>query len=107
MVRVDKQKCNGCAGRDTTLCQDICPGLLWRRGDDGKAEIRDQSACWDCCACVKACPRTAITQELPFQICEAQHQLTARTRRKVTVFRIHDRDGVEIREAIVPAQEKT
>ena len=106
VIKVNTQKCNGCAGRNTTVCQDICPGLLRRRGSDGKAESRDQSACWDCCACVKACPREALSLVLPFQICEAQLQMKVRIRRDETAFQIHDRDDQTLRKSTIPAHTK-
>ena len=93
MVIIDKALCNGCVNRDTALCEDICPGMLFRRGADGKAELRDPGACWDCCSCVKVCPRAALTLQLPFQIAEQQHRLLARVRPCETEFQLLDRDG--------------
>ena len=61
-------------------CEEICPGDLFYR-EQGKAVMREPSDCWDCCACVKACPRAALSIELPFQISEAKHRLTARIKK--------------------------
>jgi adenylylsulfate reductase subunit B len=104
MVIIDKNRCNGCGLRPTTVCEDICPGSLFRRGPDDKAELRDPSACWDCCACVKACPRTALALKLPFQIAESGHRLLARRHGNEMVFTIVDRDGRTAATYTVPAE---
>ena len=53
-VKVDKEKCTGCAG-----CVDICPvGAI--KIENGKAVI-DES-CVDCGACIAQCPLQAISQ---------------------------------------------
>jgi adenylylsulfate reductase subunit B len=104
MVVIDKHRCNGCGSRPTTVCEDICPGSLYRRGPDGKAELRDPNACWDCCACVKACPMAALTLTLPFQIAESGHRLLARRDGDTMRFELLDRDGAALLTAVVPAR---
>jgi adenylylsulfate reductase subunit B len=104
MVVIDTQRCDGCGSRPTTVCEDICPGSLYRRGTDGKTELRDPNACWDCCACVKVCPRAALTLQLPFQIAEAGHRLLARRDGDAMRFQILDRDGTELASVSVPVR---
>lgn len=64
---INRERCNGCGQAAESCCQRVCPGdLLIRK--DGKAELRDRRSCWDCAACVKACPRQAIRLVLPAEI---------------------------------------
>ncbi|MHB0977538.1 MAG: 4Fe-4S dicluster domain-containing protein [Candidatus Aquicultorales bacterium] len=67
-VLTDKTKCNGCAGLEEPQCVKVCPGDLMALGSDGKSRIRSGSDCWDCMACVKACPRGALETRLPYQL---------------------------------------
>ncbi len=64
-VRVDK--CDGCRDLDRPLCVHLCPHDLMRLDQDGshtghvrKAFNREPAQCWECYACVKACPQNAI-----------------------------------------------
>jgi len=67
----------------------------------GKATVRDPAECWDCFACVKACPRNALWIELPFQISEARNRLMARLTRKHIVWTLCDASGAVISTYIV------
>jgi adenylylsulfate reductase subunit B len=76
-VHIDARLCNGCPDQEQGCCEEVCPGdLLYR--ESGRACLREPSDCWDCFACVKACPRAALFVELPFQISEARLRLSAR-----------------------------
>lgn len=64
-VRTDK--CDGCRGEDKTECMHICPHDLMRLDIEGtvtghamKSYNREPEQCWECYACVKACPQDAI-----------------------------------------------
>ncbi len=64
-VRIDK--CDGCRDLDRPLCVHICPtdlmSLKQERSSAGhvrKAFNREPGQCWECYACVKACPRNAV-----------------------------------------------
>jgi adenylylsulfate reductase subunit B len=91
-VRIDYKLCNGCPKRAEGFCEEICPGDLFFI-ENGKAVLREPADCWDCFACVKACPRSALSVELPFQISEAKHRLTARVKKNHIVWRMFDRNG--------------
>ena len=56
-VRVDQEKCIGCG-----LCESTCPAVF-EMGDDGKARVKNATACKDCdCqAAADNCPAEAIT----------------------------------------------
>lgn len=63
----NRERCNGCGQALESCCQRVCPGdLIVRKA--GKAKLRDERACWDCAACLKACPRQAIRLVLPAEI---------------------------------------
>lgn len=66
--RVDKEKCDGCKGKDEPLCEQICPGNLMTLNENQKAYCRPYRHCWDCMSCTKICPVGAIETRLPFQI---------------------------------------
>ena len=69
MILVDLKKCNGCPGYEEPCCVQACPGdLMAIDAGTGKAYIREQSDCWDCLCCVKACPRGALRTKLPFSL---------------------------------------
>lgn len=56
-LKFDQEKCIGCG-----LCESICPSVFELR-DDGKAHVKNASACKDC-DCQSAadnCPVQAIT----------------------------------------------
>ena len=94
-VRLDVDMCNGCPKRQEGCCEEICPGDLFYR-KDGKAVLREPSDCWDCFACVKACPRSALSVELPFQISEEKHRLTARIKKNTIVWKLLNFKGKEL-----------
>jgi adenylylsulfate reductase subunit B len=73
-------------------CEEICPGDLFYR-ENGKAVLREPADCWDCCSCVKACPRAALSIELPFQISESMHRLIARHRKNHIAWKLIERTG--------------
>ena len=61
------EKCDGCKGQDKTACMYICPHDLMRLDMDGsetshamKAWNQEPEQCWECYACIKACPENAI-----------------------------------------------
>jgi adenylylsulfate reductase subunit B len=91
-VHINYRLCNGCPGRVEGCCEEVCPGDLYYR-ENGKAVLREPSDCWDCCACVKACPRSALSIALPFQISEAKHRLIARLRKNHILWKLVDRHG--------------
>lgn len=66
--RVDLAKCDGCAGRDESFCEEACPGDLMYVGPQGKAVCRSNRDCWDCMSCIKMCPRRALETRIPYQI---------------------------------------
>ena len=52
--------CDGCRGRKTALCREICPSDVLRLDAASQAVNIEPDACWECYACVKACPTTAM-----------------------------------------------
>ena len=94
-VYIDTDICNGCLKRKEGCCEEVCPGdLFYRKG--GKAVLREPADCWDCFACVKACPRSALSVELPFQISEEKHRLAARVKKNTIVWKLVDCGGSDI-----------
>lgn len=60
-ARVDQALCNGCRGRSAAACEHICPAdLMAVQQGSGRALNIEPDQCWECFACVKACPETAI-----------------------------------------------
>ncbi len=100
-VRLDSDICNGCDKRQEGCCEEICPGDLFYR-KEGKAVLREPSDCWDCFACVKACPRSALSVELPFQISEEKNRLSARVKKDTIVWKLVDSQGSDIVSFTIP-----
>jgi adenylylsulfate reductase subunit B len=96
-VLIDRKLCNGCPGRPEGCCEEVCPGDLFYR-EDGHACLREAGDCWDCCSCVKACPRAALSVELPFQISEARLRLSARQRGGHIQWEMHNHEGETVAE---------
>jgi adenylylsulfate reductase subunit B len=58
---VNPDKCDGCKALDRPACMYICPNdLMTLDRDLGKAWNQEPDLCWECYACVKTCPQTAI-----------------------------------------------
>ena len=55
-------KCDGCQGRgEVAACMHICPHDLMKLDTRRmKAYNQEPDQCWECQACVKACPHQAI-----------------------------------------------
>ena len=64
-VVIDSNKCTGCG-----KCVEICPGnlLYFEKEKKNVVRITSDAECWDCMACVKACPVLAVKTKLPFQL---------------------------------------
>ncbi len=104
-VRIDRNLCHGCPGRPEGCCEEICPGDLYIK-KNGKAHMRDAADCWDCFACVKVCPRSALSIELPFQISETKHHLTARNKGDSIIWQLHDKSGKLLMKYIIQNRTK-
>lgn len=58
---VNPDKCDGCKALDRPACMYICPNdLMVLDRALGKAWNQEPDLCWECYACVKTCPQTAI-----------------------------------------------
>jgi len=58
---VNPQKCDGCMALEIPACMYICPNDLMKLDTDmSKAFNQEPDACWECFACVKMCPQSAI-----------------------------------------------
>lgn len=58
---VNPDKCDGCKALDRPACQYICPNDLMTLDKAlGKAWNQEPDMCWECYACVKTCPQSAI-----------------------------------------------
>lgn len=58
---VNPEKCDGCRAETRPACQYICPNDLMKLDTDiGRAFNQEPDACWECFACIKMCPQSAI-----------------------------------------------
>jgi adenylylsulfate reductase subunit B len=58
---VNPNKCDGCKALDRPACQYICPSDIMALDTSiGKAYNLEPDMCWECYACVKTCPQSAI-----------------------------------------------
>ncbi|MBI5444979.1 MAG: adenylylsulfate reductase [Deltaproteobacteria bacterium] len=68
-ARVDRHLCDGCRGAADPACMRACPGdVITKDYETDRAVVRCPAECWDCYACVKACPKAAIQVELPYAL---------------------------------------
>lgn len=67
-VTTDNRLCDNCPAFELQLCVAACPGNLMDIDPQLlRAFCRDQRACRLCLACVKACPRGALSPVLPVE----------------------------------------
>lgn len=71
--------CDGCAGARSPRCELVCPGHCLEVNPGEQASLRDPSECWDCAACLKACPREALELYRPLEMGGRGASLRART----------------------------
>ena len=58
---VNPEKCDGCKALDRPACMYICHNdLMTLDRSLGKAWNQEPDLCWECYACVKTCPQSAI-----------------------------------------------
>lgn len=58
---VNPEKCDGCKALDRPACHYTCPNdLMVLDRALGKAYNQEPDLCWECYACVKVCPQSAI-----------------------------------------------
>lgn len=58
---VDIASCDSCHDRHEPECVRICPAdIIKLDRPSGKAEVTELDCCWECFACVKACPCGAM-----------------------------------------------
>jgi adenylylsulfate reductase, subunit B len=58
---VNPSTCDGCRALDQPVCRYVCPSDIMHLDEStGKAYNIEPDLCWECYACVKACPRSAI-----------------------------------------------
>ncbi|GAB6137401.1 4Fe-4S dicluster domain-containing protein [Halanaerobaculum tunisiense] len=84
-IEINQDKCMGCPNRDEGRCERICPGGLIVRKKD-KALIEYPEDCWDCAACIKACPVNAIEMVLPPEIGCSESSLVAETKQNKVIW---------------------
>lgn len=91
-VKIDKTICDGCPDYNQGRCERICPGsLISKQGK--KAEIIRKEECWDCAACVKACPRNAISLYLPEEVGGRGTELKVQQKNKSSIWIFDRADG--------------
>ena len=93
---IDLKKCTGCAPREESHCEEICPGnLMTVNAETGKALCRNPRDCWDCMSCVKACPNGAIETRMPYQLGYYKARLRPIMGNKVITWKCVDIHGAE------------
>jgi len=94
-IRVRTDRCDGCGGAAEPPCVRICPGDLLVTGEGGRTSVRDARDCWDCAACVKACPKQAIEMYLPAQVGGRGATLQGHSSKQMIVWSLQHPDGRE------------
>lgn len=93
-IRIDRVKCFGCVGlKGEARCTKACPGDLIHLSDEFKAVLNEARDCWDCMACVKACPAMAIECRLPYVVADYRAVLAPRVRENEIEWTVTDQLG--------------
>jgi len=94
LLKVGLGTCNGCKGLPEPRCVRACPGdLMAIDPEKGTAFCRDDADCWDCFACVKACPRRAIVLRLPYELADHRAVLVPKVRKTSIEWSLVTPDG--------------
>jgi adenylylsulfate reductase subunit B len=81
------QRCIGCGA-----CETVCPGDLMQV-KEGSAFCRSRRDCWDCMACVKACPARALEIRIPYQLGYYPAKLVPELKEKEIRWTVTDING--------------
>ena len=93
-ILIDDNACHGCTRLPEARCVTACPGdLIGIRSEDKKAFMRVQADCWDCYACVKLCPVSAIEVILPYPIAGQSARLMPKMKRESIRWTLTLEDG--------------
>lgn len=93
-IIIDRVKCFGCVGlMGEARCTKACPGDLILLNEEIKAELREARDCWDCMACVKACPATAIECRLAYVVADYRAVLAPKVRDNQIEWTVTDQAG--------------
>ncbi|MCW3491262.1 4Fe-4S dicluster domain-containing protein [Dethiobacter alkaliphilus] len=92
-VQIDGTVCDGCPHAKEAPCMRVCPGDLLTKNSNGKAAIAIPEDCWDCAACVKECPRGAISLFLPTEAGGRGSTLVGRKKTDGVQWTLTDRKG--------------
>ncbi len=91
---VDTKRCNGCKQLNEPECVRICPGdLMAIDKETGKSYIREERDCWDCMACVKACPMRALETRLPYPLAYYKSTLIPIVKEDAITWKLKNPDG--------------
>jgi adenosine phosphosulfate reductase beta subunit len=94
-IKINRDLCLGCDHLDEPFCIEICPGNLIYKSKKANIKIRDEKACWDCGACIKECPKQAISMYLPAEVGGRGSSLTAKRRQDKILWNLKYADGSE------------
>ena len=93
-IVIDRDKCFGCVGLEgEARCTQACPGDLIYLDEVPRAVIREPRDCWDCMACVKACPAFAIQCRLPYAVAAYKATLSPKVKKDTIEWTVTDPDG--------------
>ncbi len=93
-ILIDENTCHGCTKLPEARCVTACPGdLIGIRSESGKAFMRVQPDCWDCYACVKMCPVSAIEVILPYPLAGREAHLMPKMKRESIRWTLTGPDG--------------
>ncbi len=109
-VIVNPNVCDGCGNSTQPPCVRMCPGdLIVKNRATNKAFLKYDD-CWDCLACVKACPEEAIVFRLSYQLGFPNASLIphVKTKENKIEWEAVDRDGhkelFSIRTKVLPVE---
>ncbi|HCR04896.1 MAG TPA: adenylyl-sulfate reductase subunit beta [Gemmatimonadetes bacterium] len=91
---VNPDKCDGCKALDRPACHYICPNdLMHLDKEQGKSINIEPDLCWECYACVKTCPQSAIDIRAYADIAPMGASITSLRGTDTIMWTVKFRDG--------------
>ncbi len=105
-IQFEREKCIQCNPTGESFCSKYCPGDLIYLDSEEKPQMRDNSKCWDCMVCVKACPVEAIYTVLPYSISSSKAKLIPFKQENKIIWKLEKENEIKEEFEIITAKDE-